>query len=245
MSIFASVPPRSKETTVGLKGFGGFSEYVYIPATSAIKVHSNDYAAMSLAEPLSTVIYGLDKLHVDPTKTVLISGVGSIGMMFTQLLKAANVAKLVVTDFNVEKLWIARELGADLALCPKEEADRAALEAQGGFDIVIDCTGSIKSMQASVDLIAFGGQILLFGICAADAAMEIKPFALYKKDASLFTSFALNKRTFQKAIALLEAGHINTQLLIDEVLPLSALEESLQKIAAGKANGKIIIDTTR
>ncbi len=234
------------KTTIGLKGFGGFSEYVYVPATSAFKIQSRDYNAMSFAEPLSTVIYAFDKLRIDPTKTVLINGVGPIGMMFTQLIKSANVSHLVVTDFNKEKLRLARKLGVDLALCPKDDEDNTKLKklSQEGFDIIIDCTGSASSMQSTVDCLAFGGQILLFGICTAEATIEIKPFQLYKKDATILSSFALNKQAFRKAIALLENGHINTKILIDDVVPFSQLEESIKKIAAGKANGKIIIDTT-
>lgn len=231
------------KTTIGLKGFGGFSEYVYIPATSAVKVSNRDPAAMSLAEPLSTVIYGLDKLRLDSTKRVLIQGVGSIGLMFLQMVKAQTPSYLAVSDFSEEKLRRAAQLGADATFCPLKDEDSCLLNSQQ-FDVVIDCTGSIKSMQTTVDRISFGGQILLFGLCSPEAAMEIKPFRLYQKDASIMTSFALNKKSFRKAISLLEKGAIRTDLLIDSVQPLSLLEESLQRIAAGKADGKIIIDTT-
>ena len=235
------------KTTIGLKGYGGFSEYVYVPAGSAFRTTSTDFAAMSLAEPLATVIYGFDKLRMDPSKRVLIQGVGAIGLMFLELVKAANVTSVTVSDFNREKLAAARELGADLTLCPLDEADNARLEklSQEGFDVVIDCTGSIKSMQTTVNRIAFGGQILLFGLCTAEAAMEIKPFRLYQKDASIATSFALNKRSFRKAVALLESGKIRTAPLIDGIRPVSQLEESIRDIAAGKTKGKVIIDTAR
>ena len=178
---------------------------------------------------------------------VLIQGAGAIGLMFLQLAAAANAARIVVSDLNRDKLAAAGRLGADLALCPRDSADLDTLEAlsRDGFDIVIDCTGSIASMQTTVDRIAFGGQILLFGLCTADAAMEIKPFRLYQKDASILTSFALNKSAFRKAVALLENGKIRTDLLIDSVRPLSELENSIREIAAGKAGGKIVIDTTR
>lgn len=233
------------KTTIGLRGFGGFSDYVRVPATSAFPIHSDNYPAMSLAEPLSTVIYGYDKLRTAPTQRVLIQGVGSIGLMFLQLAVRTGFTQVVVSDFSREKLAIARQLGADLALCPLDEDDRMTLDAlsQTGFDIVIDCTGSIKSMQTTVDRIAFGGQILLFGLCSAELTMEIKPFRLYQKDASLMTSFALNKHSFRKAIAMLENGQINTDLLIDSIRPRARLEESLLDISKGRSSGKIIIDT--
>ena len=236
-----------RRTTIGLKGPGGFSEYVYVPEASAVRVHSDNFAAMSLAEPLSTVIYGWEKLNVSPMKSVLINGVGPIGLMFLQLAFHAGVRQLTVTDLNHEKLKTAQAAGADFALNPTDAKDAAQLRtlSDAGFDIIIDCTGSIQSMQACVDGITFGTQILLFGLCPPSAMMEISPFKLYKEDVSIFTSFALNKSAFCKAVALLENGKINTDMLIDAVLPLSDLEASIRKIAAGAVNGKIIIDTTR
>lgn len=233
------------KTTIGLKGFGGFSDYVRVPATSAFPVHSDNYPAMSLAEPLSTVIYGYEKLRTAPTQRVLIQGIGSIGLMFLQLAVRTGFTQIVVSDFSHEKLSIAKQLGADLALCPLDDADKQTLDALShrGFDIIIDCTGSIKSMQTTVDRLAFGGQILLFGLCSAELSMEIKPFRLYQKDASLMTSFALTKHSFRKAIAMLENGQINTELLIDSVRPRAQLEQSILDISQGRSAGKIIIDT--
>ena len=233
-------------TTIGLKGFGGFSEYVYVPAGSAVRTSCQQPSVMCMAEPLATVVYGLDKLRLDPSMRVLIQGAGAIGLMFLQLVKAAKVSLLAVTDLNRKKLSVASQLGADLTLCPLDEQENARLEALGqeGFDIVIDCTGSIRSMQSAITRIAFGGQILLFGLCSAEAAMEIKPFQLYQKDASIHTSYALNRRSFQRAVALLEAGHIQTDLLIDSIRPVSQLEATIREIAAGKTDGKVIIDTS-
>lgn len=235
------------KTTIGLKGFGGFSEYVYVPASSAFRVKGGNAAAMSLAEPLATVIYGFDKLRIDPSKRILIQGAGPIGLLFLQLALASKAALVAASDFNRQKLEIAKKLGADAALCPLDEHDRKILDSMNsnGFDIIIDCTGSIQSMQSTVDHIAFGGQILLFGLCQSEASMTFRPFQLYQKDAVIMASYALNKHSFQKAVSLLENGRINTELLINSVQPLSRLEESIRRIAEGKSNGKIIIDTTR
>lgn len=230
----------------GLTGPGGFSEYVYVPEACAIKVDSDDYAAMSLAEPLATVVYGFEKLKLDATKSVLINGVGPIGLMFLQLVVRAGVKQVVASDLNNEKLKNALTAGADFALNPLNEEEGAKLsELCGrGFDVIIDCTGSIKSMQSCADKVAFGGQILLFGLAASSATMEINPFKLYTKDACIMTSNATDWEAFCKAVYLLENGRINTDILIDSVVSVSELEASIRKIAAGETNGKIIIDTT-
>ena len=233
-------------TTIGLRGPGGFSEYICLPEPSAVKINGDDFAAMSLTEPLATVIYGFEKLRIDPTKSVLINGVGPIGLMFLQLVFQTNARRIAVADLNSEKLKKARGIGVDFALNPSDESDSVRFSAmcKEGFDVIIDCTGSIQAMKACLDSTAFGGQVLLFGICPADATIEISPFALYKKDVSVFTSFALNRASFRKAAALLESKRIDAGVLIDAVLPLSELEGAIRKISSGGANGKIIIDTT-
>ena len=230
----------------GLTGPGGFSEYVYVPEANAVKIHSNNYTAMCLAEPLSTVVYGFNKLNLNSTKSVLINGVGPIGLMFLQLLVRAGVKQIVATDFNNEKLKNAHTLGADFVLNPQDEKENAQFAAlcRREFDIIIDCTGSIRSMQLCANNIAFGGQILLFGLASSDATIEINPFKLYTKDACIMTSNATNREAFYKAVCLLENNKINTDILIDSVVPVSDLEASIRRIASGEVNGKIIIDTT-
>ena len=102
----------------GLTGPGGFSDYVYVPESSVLKVNSDNYDAMSFAEPLSTVVYGFEKLKLDFTKSVLINGVGPIGLMFLQLVVRAGVKQVVAADFNNEKLKDAAVAGADYTINP-------------------------------------------------------------------------------------------------------------------------------
>lgn len=233
----------SNRTTIGLKGFGGFSEYIYIPEDSAYKITSSDYESISLAEPLATVVYGLDKLRLRPGMRVLIQGVGAIGLLFVSLVKDMNVGLVVASDFNDEKVKRAKNLGADVALYLADPADKATMDTlvQTGFDVVIDCTGSIKAMQHTVEQVRFGGQILLFGISKHDDEMHIKPFDLYKKDISMQCSFALNKDSFARAVALLESGRIATEHIIDKTVPVNELEQTLIEIAQGNTCGKVVV----
>lgn len=229
------------KTTIGLQGPGGFSDYVYVPASSAVKADSEDYDALTLVEPLSTVVYGYQKLCIDSTKKVLIKGVGPIGLMFLQLAVADKPKHITVTDFVESKLNNALKLGVDTIHCPTEGSTLPFAQ----YDVIIDCTGSISSMRSNMDMLAFGGQMMLFGICSADLAMEIKPFQLYQKDALIHASFALNRHSFRVALNMIVNNRIRTDLLIDKVVPRSELEKSILSMANGQADGKIIIDTTR
>lgn len=230
------------KTTIGLKGPGGFSEYILVPETSTYKANSDmDVNRLAITEPLADVIYGMEKLHIDNSMNVLINGVGAIGLMFLQLVVGCKPKSITVADFNESKLEKAKELGADILINPKTNSEHK----EDLYEVIIDCTGSAVCVGESIHRLAFGGQFLNFGVCKIDSSFEVSPFELYKKDAVYISSFALNKSCMQKAIDLLESDRFNTDILIDSVQPLSEFENSIHKMVEGKSSGKIIIDTTR
>ncbi len=225
-------------TTIGLKGPGGFSEFVFAPETSVYKaVGEIAPERLCLAEPIANVIYAIDRIRWDNKKRILINGVGAIGLVFLQLLKGYYPTSITVCDLNTEKLEQAKKLGVTKAALPSEMGDDV-------FDVIIDCTGSAKCVGDSIHKLAFGGQLVSFGVCHSEATFEANPFELYKKDATIISTFALNKSSMQKSINLLSNPDFNTDVLIDSVQPLDKLEESIIKMKEGRTKGKIVINTT-
>jgi 2-desacetyl-2-hydroxyethyl bacteriochlorophyllide A dehydrogenase len=229
------------KTTIGLKGPGGYSEYIIVPETSTLKVKKGfDIDRLTLAEPLADIIYAKEKLEINSNMKVLIVGVGSIGLMFLQLMKGHMFESLAASDFNNNKLEKALKLGADVVYNPQN--NDVITEK---YEIIIDCTGSAASVKQDINYLAFGGQLLSFGVCKSDAKIEISPFDLYKLDAKFISSFALNKSSMQKSLAILYSSSFDSDTVIDSVRPVSELEECLKEIHDGKVDGKIVIDTTK
>lgn len=227
-------------TTIGLKGPSGFSEYTCVPESSTYKARPDmDLNRLSFAEPLANIVYAMESLKFDHTMNVLINGVGAIGLMFLQLIMGHKPLSITVADFNDNKLDKALSLGATKAVNPKNTTD------ENLYDVIIDCTGSAKCVEMSFDKLAFGGQLMNFGVCASDAVIQISPFKLYQKDATFISSFALNKSAMLKAVNLLESDWFDTDVLIDSIQPFSNLEDSLIRMAEGTTDGKVIIDTTK
>ncbi|MCG8484249.1 MAG: alcohol dehydrogenase catalytic domain-containing protein, partial [Clostridia bacterium] len=190
----------STKTTIGLKGPGGFSEYILVPETSTYKADKDmDVDRLTIAEPLANVIYAMDKIKIDSSMNVLINGVGAIGLMFLQLVAGYKPKSITVTDLNDAKLEKAKKIGADITINARSNTD----PNDHLYDVIIDCTSSAECVGQSIKKLAFGGQFLNFGVCKMDATFEVNPFDLYKKDATYLSSFALNKSSMQKALDLL------------------------------------------
>lgn len=226
--------------TIGLVGPSGNSEYTMAPASSVLKARCDvDPTLLAFVEPVGTIIYAMDKLKLSPIHDVLIIGAGAIGMLFFQMLRNAAINSLTVADVVDTKLAFARELGAERIINTARDKDDMK------YDVIIDCTGNAKVAESDIECAKFGGQILIFGVCPIDSTITIKPFDVYRKDLSIFASYALNHSAFQRALHLIQNGRIDVAPLVSGVYPVGQLEECIHMVKEGKVNGKIVIDTTR
>ena len=226
--------------TIGLSGPSGYSEYTMAPAASVLKVTKDiDPNLLAFTEPLGTIIYAMDKIRLSPLHDVLILGAGAIGLMFFQLLRNEHIRSLTVADIVDEKLVFAKKLGAERVINTARETDDRR------YDVLIDCTGVAQEAEKDFTRMKFGGQLLIYGVCPIDSTVTFSPFDMYKRDLSVYATYALNHSAFQRSLAMIESGRIDFSPLVAGIYPVGRLEECIRIVKAGKVNGKIIIDTTQ
>lgn len=130
---------------------------------------SFDQAA--LAEPLSVLLHASRRADLSPSNpfTVLVFGVGAIGLLACALAKSYGATKVVAIDINQARLNFAREQGfaeqvfclpiVDRAKTSEEQLRRAkeninaalsAFDMPDGFDVVFECTGAEPCIQMSI-----------------------------------------------------------------------------------------------
>lgn len=139
----------------GLFGYGystgGFpgtqAEYVRVPVAdvNTLKVPENlkDSQILGLSDILCTAWHGLELANVKPDDSVVVWGVGPVGLA-TVLLgkKLKGVKKIVCIDFDEYRLKIAAEHGAETICRENIDIKKKLLEIfPGGQDVSIDCTG--------------------------------------------------------------------------------------------------------
>jgi len=104
---------------------GGYAEYVRVmpfvlPGVVRIPAR-NTFLEGAMLEPVNTVLKAVKRLALLRGDTVLVTGQGPIGLMFTRLL-ALRGMRVVATDLLPTRLRLAREFGATVVHCPKSEA---------------------------------------------------------------------------------------------------------------------------
>lgn len=154
---------------IGVNRDGAFADYVVVPADNVwVQPDTIDADLGALFDPFGNAVHTCQQVELTG-QDVLITGAGPIGIMCVALAKHAGARHVVITDFNDERLELAREVGADRAIHPDAEALRHAkseLRIREGFDAGLEMSGAPAALQMLVDSCNHGATLALLGLPA-------------------------------------------------------------------------------
>jgi 2-desacetyl-2-hydroxyethyl bacteriochlorophyllide A dehydrogenase len=159
---------------------GGFAEYVRIPATNIVKLSESipfEHAAiMGCAVP--TAYHALKRARVQANDTVLVLGVGGLGMHAVQLAKRIfKAGKIIAVDRFAWKLDKAKRFGASDAVNATTHDVLSAVEKitdKEFADVVLDFVGSQGTIELGVACVGKGGRLVLVGI--GNGLLQLSPY---------------------------------------------------------------------
>ncbi|MBN1640727.1 MAG: zinc-dependent alcohol dehydrogenase family protein, partial [Anaerolineae bacterium] len=226
---------------VGVNTDGAFAEYVLAPRDVVYQIGDLPFEQGAFIEPLSCVIYGMQRARPRLGDDVLLFGAGPMGCLLAQMLWHSGAARLVVVDRVPERLALARTLGATHTVLADENQDRALRAlAPRGYDFCIDATGVPAVVERAFDYLAPRGTMFVFGVCPADAQVRVSPYQVFRNDWRVIGSFA-TCYTFQEAIRLLRGGVVQVEPLISHRLPLSEAARAFTAIQDDPRRMKVLI----
>lgn len=155
----------------GLGCDGGMAEYLLVPGPEYLVPIPDGFDPV-MAAPLTDA--GLTPYHairrsnakLVPGSTAVVIGVGGLGHLAIQIIKATSAARVIAVDTRSEALELATECGADSAL---EAGDLTALEVRGltggrGADLVLDFVGSDATLKTAASSARTLGDVTIVGI---------------------------------------------------------------------------------
>jgi propanol-preferring alcohol dehydrogenase len=155
----------------GLGIDGGMAEFLLVPEARHL-VPLPDGLDPVAAAPLTDA--GLTPYHairrswpkLGPTATAVVIGIGGLGHMAAQILKATTAARVVAVDTKPEARDLARSLGADHVVAPGEGAAREirGLTDGRGADVVLDFVGADATLQLGMAVSRPLGDLTIVGI---------------------------------------------------------------------------------
>ena len=224
-------------------GLGGFGEYALTTATGAVKIDADvplEVACVIGCAVQTGVGAVLNTARVEPGATVLVMGLGGIGLSIVQGARVAGAARIIVSDPVAARRDAARRFGATDVIDPAaEDTASRTLELTGvGVDYAFDAVGRAALVQAGMAACRNGGTTVAVGAAPLEDVITIAPAALFTLTEKRLVGCALGScnsvREIPRLLALWRAGRLDLPGLITARRPLAEINEAMDDLRASR-----------
>jgi len=170
---------------------GGWADYIYVRKDAFVyKVPEDMDMRIAVMAELMSCTYNLDKAKELYTMggegfgsgaTLVIQGVGPLGIMHVLKANIMGAGKVIVLDRSDFRLAMAKDFGADHVIsvtrttqAERVQAVRELTEGRGG-DVVVECTGVAEAIPEGMEMVRRGGAYIVAGVYADVGDVAINP----------------------------------------------------------------------
>jgi len=187
-------------------------------------------------------LYAIRRANVRPGQNVLIVGAGPIGLAATTWSKFCGAGKVLVSERSVERMKLARKMGADAVINANEERDVSeAFFRETGTkpDLIVEAVGAPGMIQHCIRIAASGGRIVVVGACMEQDS--ILPSMAISKDLELSFVCGYDMEDFKFALDMAGKGRIKPGILITHRVSLDGLPAAFEALKAPTDQCKVMI----
>ena len=228
---------------------GAYAEYIKIPERIVrqnllILPDSVDFQEAALVEPLACVIRAAEDTGIEEGDTVVVIGMGPIGLMFVQVLKSMG-ARVIALGNRQTQLSLAEAMGADHVVDSTHsnvvEQVRRITSGQRGADVVIEAVGIRETWQQAMGMVRRGGTINLFGGCPSGTHIPLDSTLIHYSEISIKANFHHTPRHIRESLEAIHRGRVNARSLITGEEQLTAIGSVLERLLSRNGDLKIAI----
>lgn len=223
-------------------GVSGFATHAVVNAKSVVAVDDDVPADVAAVLGCAVLTGGgalLNAAKPRSTDTVMVVGLGGVGMAAILTARALGVATVIGVDALESKLAQALELGATDVFTPS-----GLSESGVRADIVVEAAGNARAFETAVSATAAGGTTVTVGLPAPDARSSISPLGLVAEARTVIGSYlgsAVPARDIPIYAQLWRDGKLPVEKLISSRIELSDINSGMDELADGKAIRQVII----
>lgn len=227
----------------GLGFDGGMAEFMIVPFPRLLVSLGNldPREAAPLSDAALTPYHAIKRALpiLTPGTTTLVLGVGGLGHMAIQILRALSPTSIIAGDVSDEKLDHARHLGADLTVNTRapEQALKTIQDAAGprGCTFVLDCVGVQPTVDLATKAVGMNSQLTIVGL--GGGTINWNAYAL-PFGCSLTTPYWGSRRELMEVIALANAGRIKAEVSYHG---LDEAPDVYHRLEEGKIRGRAVL----
>lgn len=254
MDVPATQYHRHDGSVVNSGAISTFMEYAIISENRLVPIPKEmplkEAALLGCAIPTGAGII-LNTLRVQHGNSIVIFGVGGIGLSAVLAASLMNVMPIIAVDVFDYKLDFARDVGATHLINASQEDPLATiLKITGGrgVDYAIEAAGRREAMESAFRAVRDnGGLCVLAGNLSQGERISVDPFDLIKGKQIIGTWGGETDpdRDIPKYIRLYQAGKLRLDELVTDNFTLDEISNAIDMMRKGKITGRCLIEISR
>jgi 2-desacetyl-2-hydroxyethyl bacteriochlorophyllide A dehydrogenase len=222
------------------------AEYIRVPAAdfNAAPIPDGLTAdqALMLTDNLPTAWFGLKGLRIQPGETVVVVGLGPIGLMGVEGAFAMGAGRVFAVDLVAERRAIAETLGA-VALHPDSAAGVIAEATKGRMaDAALEAVGADATIRIAIALVGRQGRVSAIGVNQT-RKFELDMAVAFMKGLTFTIGTCSVQRYWPELVPLIQAGRLHPERFVTNVMPLSDGAEAYRLFDAREAGALKMVMT--
>jgi S-(hydroxymethyl)glutathione dehydrogenase / alcohol dehydrogenase len=233
-------------------GCSTFSNFTVLPEVSVAKIRKDApfdkacYIGCGVTTGVGAVVW---TAGVEPGASVVVFGLGGIGLNVVQGAKLVGADKIIGVDINPRRREIAEQFGMTEFINVNEVGAGNVVEkvvelTGGGADYSFDCTGNTDVMRQALECCHRGwGQSIIIGVAEAGREISTRPFQLVTGRVWKGTAFggARGRTDTPKIVDWYMDDKINIDDLITHTMPLEDINKAFELMHAGESIRSVVI----
>jgi S-(hydroxymethyl)glutathione dehydrogenase/alcohol dehydrogenase len=233
-------------------GTSTFSNFTVVPEIALAKIREDApfdkvcYIGCGVTTGIGAVI---NTAKVEPGASVVVFGLGGIGLNVVQGARIAGAAMIVGVDINPKRKALAEKFGMTHFVNPSEMSEDEIVPylvdlTKGGADYSFECIGNVKVMRQALECCHKGwGESVIIGVAPAGAEISTRPFQLVTGRVWRGTAFggARGRTDVPTIVDWYMDGKINIDDLITHTLKLEDINKGFDLMHAGESIRSVVI----
>ncbi|MCY4049702.1 MAG: zinc-binding dehydrogenase, partial [Hyphomicrobiales bacterium] len=239
------------EKVLHYMGCSTFANHTVLPEIALAKVRKDApfekicYIGCGVTTGVGAV---LNTAKVETGSTVVVFGLGGIGLNVIQGCRLVGAARVVGVDVNPAREALGRKFGmTDFVNPSKIKGDVVGHLVEltgGGADYSFECIGNVETMRQALECCHKGwGESVIIGVAGAGAEISTRPFQLVTGRVWRGTAFggARGRTDVPKIVDWYMEGRLDIDSLITHELPLERINDAFDLMHAGESIRSVVV----
>ncbi len=232
-------------------GCSTFANYSVVPEIALAKIRKDApfdkvcYIGCGVTTGIGAVV---NTAKVEPGSTVVVFGLGGIGLNVIQGARMVGAKQIVGVDINNDRKALGTQFGMTDFVNPKEvKGDIVGHLVEltgGGADYSFECIGNVTTMRQALECAHKGwGESIIIGVAGAGQEISTRPFQLVTGRSWRGTAFggARGRTDVPAIVDWYMDGKINIDDLITHTMPLEEINKGFDLMHEGASIRSVVI----